>query len=107
MFRKVSTLLVLATFLAIGACDDEIITDAIPVSDAAAAGDHASEASKEGGDSTDATLAADGGETSTKDGATPAESAAPEGGSNPEAAPLGDGGIDATLDAVVLDAPPG
>ena len=44
MFRKVSTLLVLATSLAVGACDDEIVDDAIPVSDAAVASDAASEA---------------------------------------------------------------
>jgi hypothetical protein len=104
MLRKVSTLLVLATVLVIGACDDEIVTDAIPVADAAAS-DHASEASKEGGD-TDA-AAAEGG-TSTGDGST-AESAAPEGGSKPDAAANGDGATEAAPSATdaASDAPPG
>jgi hypothetical protein len=104
MFRKVPTLLVLTTVLALGACDDEIITDAIPVADAAA--DHTSEASKEGG-GTEAGASSEAGEggASSGDGAA-AESAAPDGGSKPDATSVGDeGGSDGG--SAATDAPPG
>jgi hypothetical protein len=96
MLRKVSTLLFLATSLAVSACEDEIIDDAIPVSDAARA-----EASKEGGETTSDAASGDAssaeGGASTGDGST-AESAAPDGGSKPDAA---------SAEAAPADAPQG
>jgi hypothetical protein len=47
MFRQSSTLLVLAALSILGACDDEIVADAVPGKDAAS--DQTSDAAKEGG----------------------------------------------------------
>ena len=114
MFRKVSTLLVLASLLAVAGCEDEIVDDAIPVSDAAAASDtasdHAAEASREGGtSSSDGAIEATGeGGATTGDGSTTAESSAPDAGSKADATTAGDGGgSDAATDAAASDAPPG
>jgi hypothetical protein len=108
MLRKVFTLLALATLVALGGCDDEIITDAIPVIDAAT--DHASEASKEGGemDAAPSSEAGDGG-VSNGDGAS-SEAASPDGGSKPDATPTGsEGGAEGGTDGgdAATDAPPG